>query len=113
MTIHLAGVPIRDELVLDLARLVEDDELGARLETAYGRVTKVPALTIPGRQTIIAALDDAPPGLDELRGVLLREHVGRVRDGLVWRRGTRWLESGVWRLAREAGRPVASRPFST
>ena len=40
-------------------------------------------LTIPERETIIRALDDAPPGLEELRAVLLREHVGRVRDGLV------------------------------
>ena len=38
---HLAGIPLRDELVDD----------------------------------------DAP--LEELRAVLLREHVGRVRDGLV------------------------------
>ena len=42
------------------------------------------ALTIPERETIIRALNDAPPGLKELRAVLLREHVGRVRDGLVW-----------------------------
>ena len=41
------------------------------------------ALTIPEREKIIRALDDAPPGLEELRAVLLREHVGRVRDGLV------------------------------
>ena len=83
MTIHLAGVPIRDELVLELARLVDDDALGSRLETAYGRMTKVLALTIPERETIIQALDDPPPGLEELRAVLLREHLGRVRDGLV------------------------------
>ena len=51
--------------------------------TAYGRMTKVLALTIPERETIIRALDDAPPGLEELRAVLLREHVGRVRDGLI------------------------------
>ncbi len=50
---------------------------------AYGRMTKVLALTIPERETIIRALDDAPPRLEELRAVLLREHVGRVRDGLV------------------------------
>ena len=80
---HLAGVPLRDELVLELARLVDDDEIGSRLETAYGRMTKVLALTIPERETIIRALDDPPPGLEELRAVLLREHVGRVRDGLV------------------------------
>jgi hypothetical protein len=34
-------------------------------------------------ETTIRALDDPPPGLEELRGVLLREHVGRVRDPLV------------------------------
>ena len=58
-------------------------ELTADEPTAYGRMTKVLALTIPERETIIRALDDAPPGLEELRAVLLREHVGRVRDGLV------------------------------
>ena len=83
MTIHLAGVLVRDQLVLELARLVDDDALSSRLETAYGRMTKVLALTIPERETIIRALDDAPPDLEELRAVLLREHVGRVRDGLL------------------------------
>ena len=46
-------------------------------------MTKVLALTIPERETIIRALDDPPPGLEELRGVLLREHVWRQREGLV------------------------------
>ena len=46
----------------ELARLVDDDGLGSRLETAYGRMTKVLALTIPERETIIRALDDTPPG---------------------------------------------------
>ena len=46
VTIHLAGVPVCDELVLELARLVDDDTLGSRLETAYGQMTKVLALTI-------------------------------------------------------------------
>ena len=41
------------------------------------------ALTIPERETILAALEDAPADLAELRGVLLEEHVGRVRDGMV------------------------------
>jgi hypothetical protein len=57
--------------------------LAERLEDNYGRMTRVLALTIPERETIIRALDDAPGGLEELRAVLLREHVGRVRDGLV------------------------------
>ena len=42
-------------------------------------MTKVLALTIPERETIIRALDDPPRGLEELRAVLLREHVGRAR----------------------------------
>jgi hypothetical protein len=33
------------------------------------------ALRIPERETIIRALEDAPGGLEELRAVLLREHV--------------------------------------
>jgi hypothetical protein len=41
------------------------------------------ALTILERETIIRTLDDPPPGLEELRAVLLREHVGRVQVGLV------------------------------
>jgi hypothetical protein len=80
---HLAGVPVRDELVLELARLVDDEELANKLERAYGREVKVLALDIPERETILRALDDPPPGLEELRGVLLAEHIGRVRDGLV------------------------------
>ena len=34
-------MPIRDELVLELARLVDDAELAGRLEDAYGREVKV------------------------------------------------------------------------
>ena len=43
---------------------------------------KVLALAVPERGTILADLDDPPPGLEQLRGVLLAEHVGRVRDWL-------------------------------
>jgi hypothetical protein len=65
------------------ARQVDDDALSSRLETAYGRMTKVLALTIPERETIVRGLDAPQPGLEELRAVLLRERVGRVRNGLV------------------------------
>ena len=76
---HLAGLPVRDELVLALARLVDHPDLAGRLETAYGRCTRVLALTVPERETILVALDDPPAGLEKLRGVLLGEHTARVR----------------------------------
>ena len=59
------------------------EDLAERLEDAYDLETEVLALTIPEREAIIRALDDPPDGLAELRGVLLVEHGGRVRDGLV------------------------------
>jgi hypothetical protein len=62
--------------------MVDDDTLATRLEDAYGNGVKILALDIAERETIVRALDDPPPGLEELRGVLLAEHVGRVRDGL-------------------------------
>jgi hypothetical protein len=49
----------------------------------YARETAVLALTFSDRDSIIAALDDPPPGLEELRGVLLREREWRVREELV------------------------------
>jgi hypothetical protein len=69
--VFLCGVRVRDELVLELARLVDDDGLAGRLENAYGREVKVLGPTVPEREHIIRALVDPPPGLEELRGVLL------------------------------------------
>jgi hypothetical protein len=37
----LAGIPVRDDLVLELARLVDDTALADKLETAYGREVKI------------------------------------------------------------------------
>jgi hypothetical protein len=62
---------VQDDAVLELARLVDDDELANRLETAYAQMTKVLALTTES-ETIIRALDDPPARiLAELRAVLL------------------------------------------
>jgi hypothetical protein len=68
--------------VLELARLVDDDTLADRLEDCYRRDVKVLALDTPERETMIRALDDPPVGLEELRGVLLREVEWRRREGL-------------------------------
>jgi len=43
---------------------------------------KVLALDVAERETILAALDDPPTGLEELRGVLLHEVAWRRREGL-------------------------------
>ena len=79
---QLAGIEIRDGLVLELARLVDDPVLAGRLDYAYVNGTEIVGLTIDERETIIRALADPPRGLEELRGVLLVEHAGRKRDGL-------------------------------
>jgi hypothetical protein len=74
-TVHLAGIPVTDDTVLELARLVEDEALAGRLDTAYSRMTRVLAL-------FDAIAEDPPAGLEELRGVLLREHAWRQQQGL-------------------------------
>ena len=86
MGMVLAGVPVADANVLELARLVRDagfDETAGRLEDAWKLEVKVLALTIPEREAILRALDDPPAGLAELRGVLVREHEWRLGHGLV------------------------------
>ena len=83
----IAGYPIPGPDVLELARLVNDPELAERLKAPYGREVRVFALDIPEREAMIWALDEPPTkALAELRAVLLEEHVGRKRDGLVQRR---------------------------
>jgi hypothetical protein len=80
--VFLAGLPIPDRLVLDLARMVDDEELETRLRSALAHDVKVLALESDERETILAALDDPPAGLEELRAVLLQEHVWRQAEGL-------------------------------
>jgi hypothetical protein len=80
--VFVCGLPLGDDQVLELARLVDDEQLADRLEDAYRRDVKVLALTIPERETILAALDDPPAGLTELRALLLRELEWRRTAGL-------------------------------
>jgi hypothetical protein len=71
----LAGLPVQDADVLELARLLREvgfEDTAGRLEDAYDREAKVLALTIAEREQILRALDDPPDGLAELRGVLRR-----------------------------------------
>jgi hypothetical protein len=80
--VFVAGIPVRDEAILELARLVDDPELATKLDDNYSRETKMLALTIPERSTILAALEDPPAELAELRGVLLRELAWLHQEGL-------------------------------
>jgi hypothetical protein len=48
----------------------------------HNREVKARALTIPERETILAALEDPPAELAELRGVLLRELEWLRQEGL-------------------------------
>ena len=75
----LAGIPIRDELVLEVAKLVGDPELAAKLERAVDRDVSVLALTLEERHAICDSLGEhPPPGLGDLHTTL--------RDQLKWRR---------------------------
>ena len=81
----LAGFRVRDQDVLELARLLREagfDVIAEKLENGYDRETKILALTITDREAILRTFDDPPDGLVEFRGVLLREHEWRVREVL-------------------------------
>jgi hypothetical protein len=87
----LAGIPVRDQDVLELALLLRKAGVEATAETlerAYDLETKVLALTIPEREQMIRALDDPPENLAELRGVLLRARGARARWTRVTGAGT-------------------------
>jgi hypothetical protein len=81
----LAGVPVPAAATVELATMVRAagaDELADRLEQALADDSKLLALTIDERAIILAALEEPPEGLAELRGVLLNEHQWRQREGL-------------------------------
>jgi hypothetical protein len=81
----LAGYPIAERDVLELAVLLRRADYAQTADTLEGAVAANQpdvALTISDRAAILRALDEPPSkGLAALRSVLLREHVGRVRDG--------------------------------
>ena len=81
----LAGVPVPDEAVAQLAasvRSIGGYDLASRLEGALDDRVALLALTIDERAIILASLEDPPDGLAELRAVLLSEHQWREREGL-------------------------------
>lgn len=77
----VGGVPIDDRLLRELARIVPPT-LARRVDTALLYRAKVLGITVAEREIILAALEDAPADLAELRGVLLRELEWRRPEGL-------------------------------
>jgi hypothetical protein len=83
---YVAGVRVREEDVLALAGLLHDagfDDTAESLVVALEAEQGIVGLSIEDREAILRTLDDPHVGLVQLRGVLLREHEWRVREGLV------------------------------
>jgi hypothetical protein len=84
--VRLAGVSVPERNVAVLAEFLLAsgfEDTGDVLLLALDAKQDLVALSIQDREAILRVLDDPPVGLAELRGVLLREHEGRVREGLV------------------------------
>jgi hypothetical protein len=84
--VRLAGVSVPERYVALLAEFL----IAAGLEDtadvlllALDAGQELVALSIQDREAMLRVLEDPPQGLAELRGVLLAEHEGRVREGLV------------------------------
>jgi hypothetical protein len=79
----LAGVPVDDRLVLELARRLHDAGLDTAetLEDAYDGERRVVALTIAEREAILRVLEDCTDELAELRGVSSRSAGTRAIPG--------------------------------
>ena len=83
--VMLAGLPVPNDRVAELAELARAGgahDLADRLEGALDDGVALLALTMDERAIILAALEDPPDGLAELRAVLLNEHEWRQREGL-------------------------------
>ena len=79
----LAGIPIRGEFVLEMAKLVGNPELAAKLERAVDRDVSVLALTLEERRAICDSLGEhPPPGLGDLRTTLAQQRDWRRAAGL-------------------------------
>ena len=81
---YVAGIRVRDEDVLDLARLLHDagfNDTAEAIVVALEAEEEIVGLTIDDREAILRTLDDPPVGLSQLRGVLLTEHVSSCRSG--------------------------------
>jgi hypothetical protein len=77
----LSGVTIDDRLVLQIAGLVDPD-LRSKLVTACRLRRGMVALTVPEREAILAALNDAPATLHGVRDALVTDPAWQTRQRL-------------------------------
>ena len=77
----VGGVPIDERLLRELARVV-DRKLARRLDTALLYRAQVLGLTVDERAAILKALENPPPGLEELRATLLQDPRWRLSESL-------------------------------
>jgi hypothetical protein len=95
--IMLAGLPVPNDALQELVVNVREaadlwrdlgqsgavaDELADRLERALETEVKLLALTLDERALMLAALEDPPQELADLRAVLLADHQWRRSEGL-------------------------------
>lgn len=82
----LAGLPVPDRLVLELAQCLRTEgiqDTAETLEDACDNERDIVSLTISDREVILRVLEYCPYGLAELRSVLLLEQEWRPAEGLV------------------------------
>ena len=79
----LAGVEVRDDELLDLAREVRKagfENTAAKLEGAWAQEDQTLALETDDREALLRVLDHKP-GLAVLQSVLLQEHERKLGGG--------------------------------
>ena len=80
----LAGVDVREGVLLELARRVRQAGFGDtadKLETGWREEDKMLALETCDRDALLHVLADGPDELAELRSVLLQEHERKLAGG--------------------------------
>ena len=80
----LAGVEVREGVLLELARRVRKAGFGTtadKLETAWREEDKMLALETDDREALLRVLADGPDELAELRSVLLQEQERKLAGG--------------------------------
>jgi hypothetical protein len=79
----LAGVEVRDDQLLDLAREVRNagaEDTAAKIEHAWATEATTLALETDDREALLRVLDDKPD-LTVLQSVLLQEHERKLGGG--------------------------------